>query len=164
MAGKYQDLKGLINVGGAFCLNEDSSYPLGNLFTADESFQLRSDSDEQMMFFLPFTATCRIFAVDFRGPTDDSQPTTVKIFKNRLNMSFSDAEDMKPTQTLELSASDMRGGQFKELKFTAFQDVQNLTIFVEENAGGEFSALSGLTFIGETKEGMNIAEWKPCKS
>ena len=42
----------------------------------------------------------------------------------------------------------------------SFQDVQNLTVFVEDNNGAEFSALSGLSLIGETKAGMNMNDFK----
>ena len=51
------------------------------------------------------------------------------------------------------------------LKFTKFQNVESLQIFVGENSGEEeVTQLQALEIFGTATEGSNIADWKPVKS
>jgi len=70
-------------------------------------------------------------------------------------MEFEEAEDADPTAQLELSTDDVKNAQKLKLKFTKFQDVNSLTIFVESNQGDEdVSFLSNVTFYGLAKPGI----------
>lgn len=93
----------------------------------------------------------------------DERPTLVKLFVNKPDMSFDDAEDMKATQVLKLTASDMVKDNVNELRFVKFQRVNSLAFFVEDNAGGEESVLSSLRVFGEPTEEMDIKAWQPIK-
>lgn len=44
-AAKFQDLKEVISSRECYCLNENPSFPFGNLFIGDETLQLKSDAD-----------------------------------------------------------------------------------------------------------------------
>lgn len=52
----------------------------------------------------------------------------VKLYANRANLGFSDAGDVEPTQTLELSADDLRPGKEVELRYVKFQRVKSITV------------------------------------
>lgn len=42
---KFQDLREAISSKESYCLNENPSFPFGNLFIGDETLQLKSDAD-----------------------------------------------------------------------------------------------------------------------
>lgn len=44
-AAKFHDLKEVISTRECYCLNENPSFPFGNLFIGDETLQLKSDAD-----------------------------------------------------------------------------------------------------------------------
>jgi hypothetical protein len=68
------------------------------------------------------------------------------------------------TQTIELTPEDLRdGAEPMLLKFVKFQRVSSITIFVEENDGGEVSALGGLQLYGKGVATTNMAEFKAQK-
>ena len=76
-------------------------------------------------------------------------------------MGFEDCEDVDPTQELELSAEDLReDAEALPLKFVKFQRVKSITIFVEDNAGGDISALGMLQFYGQPIFTTNMADFK----
>ncbi len=75
-------------------------------------------------------------------PDEGEAPTTIKLYINRDSLGFSDAEDIEATQTLNLSPEDLQPGKVSPLKFVKFQRVSSLSVFVEENAGGDATSLS----------------------
>lgn len=160
----YKDLVKLIDMKNSFCLNQKSGKPWTNLFEPGTDTQLHSDDEPEFLLVLPLKAQVRIWGVDFSGPKTDSRPTIVKIFINQPNMSWSDVEDYEPVQILKLGADAMEKGAITKLNFVKFQRVTSVAIFVEDNAGGEFTALSGMSLIGEPTEEMDIKAWEPCKS
>lgn len=85
----------------------------------------------------------------------------VKLFVNRPNLGFEDIGDVDETQALELTAEDLReGADAIVLKYVKFQRVSSLTIFVEENDGGDVSALGGLKLYGKTVATTNMCDFK----
>jgi hypothetical protein len=80
---------------------------------------------------------------------------------NRENLGFEDIDDVDPTQTFELTAEDLRESADPiATKFVKFQRVKSLTIFVEDNNGGEVSALGMLRLTGRTVATTNMSEFK----
>jgi len=85
----------------------------------------------------------------------------VKLFKNQENLDFNDAEDAEPTAELELSKDDVKSGKVKKLKFTKFQSVETMTVFIESNQGDEEQTfLNNITFYGMPIQGTNMSELK----
>ena len=96
-----------------------------------------------------------------QGNEPESQPTSIKLFINRPNLGFEDIEDVDETQALELTAEDLREGADPILlKFVKFQRVSSLTIFIEDNNGGDVSALGGLKLFGKTVATTNMCDFK----
>jgi hypothetical protein len=46
------------------------------------------------------------------------------------------------------------------LKFVNYQRVKSLTIFIQDNAGGDVSALGGLKIFGKPVTTTNMADFK----
>jgi hypothetical protein len=62
---------------------------------------------------------------------------------------------------LELSVDDLRESADPILlKFVNYQRVKSLTIFIEDNAGGDVSALGGLKIFGKPVATTNMADFK----
>ena len=59
-----------------------------------------------------------------------SQPTSVKLFTNKVGLSFDDAEDMEPAQSLELNPADLDAGTPIPLRLVKFLGVHSLHVCV----------------------------------
>merc|ERR1712194_743829 len=81
--------------------------------------------------------TSRVVGHPFSGMNAESAPTTVRIFMNKPNLAFAEAEDEPCTQDFDLTDGgvDFAGNTSKplELKFVKFQNVQSLQIFISDN-------------------------------
>jgi len=76
-------------------------------------------------------------------------------------LGFEDVEDVDPTTTLELTAEDLKeGADAILLKFVLFQRVKSITLYIEDNAGGDVSALGALQFFGRTVGTTDMSEFK----
>ena len=85
----------------------------------------------------------------------------VLLFVNRSNLGFEDIEDVDPTTALELTAEDLRESENPILlKFVQYQRVKSITLFIEDNNGGDVSALGGLKFFGKPVATTNMKDFK----
>ncbi|CAJ1940190.1 unnamed protein product [Cylindrotheca closterium] len=163
--GKLIDLSTLMEKNECFCRNEDPSFPYTNLFIGDSILGCKSDADEQMILHIAFRETVRVKSIKFKafneGNNPELNPTVIKMYVNRNNLGFEDIEDVDPTQVIELTAKDLEATSDPiNTKFVKFQRVGSITFFIEENNGGEVSALGGLHIIGKGLASMNVNELK----
>lgn len=84
------------------------------------------------------------------------RPKTIKIFTNRPhNLGFDEAEDINPTQEIEIGENDWNesGTATLGLRFVRFQNVTSVVIFVVDGDGdGEKVRVDRIRFIGESGE------------
>lgn len=124
---------------------------------------VESDTDEQLMLFLPFMSTLKVHTLHITSlpPKDDEdapmRPKTLQIYSNRAHvLGFDEAEDLPATQSITLSPRDWdeKTGTAKvELRFVKFQNVTSLVIFVVDGEGsGDKVRVDRLRIIGETGE------------
>jgi len=163
--GSMMDLKSHIDSKECYARNVNPRFPMTNLFIGDSTLGCKSDMDEQLILHVAFNEFVKVHSIKLtefaRGLEAESNPTVVKIFANRESMGFEDCEDIDPTQVLELRAEDLKeGAKSLALKFVKFQRVHSLTIFVQENTGGDVSALGGLKVFGRAVLGTNMSEFK----
>ncbi|KAK9457932.1 galactose-binding domain-like protein [Dipodascopsis uninucleata] len=121
----------------------------------DERFDtnkiLESDADEQLIMYIPFTGLVKIYSILIRTPSDDYAPQTIKIFKNRDDIDFSVAGDLAANQTI-IHPSGVSDIVEYPLKRSVFTNVKNITLFVEDNHGGDTTKLTYIGLRGEWKE------------
>lgn len=87
------------------------------------------------------------------GVDPESNPSKVNLYVNRTNLGFEDCSDVEPTQTLHLTSDDLReSSPPTQLKYVKYQRVKSLTIFIEDNQGGDVTALGGLKLFGRVSE------------
>lgn len=125
---------------------------------------VESDTDEQLMIYLPFQCTLKVHSLHITSqPTDTddeekpSRPKVLKIFTNKPQvLSFDNATDMPATQEITLEEKDWdaaTGTARIELRFVKFQNVSSLVIFVVESEGdNEKVRIDRIRVIGESGE------------
>ena len=91
----------------------------------------------------------------------ESGPKNVKIFINLATTpDFDDAESFAPVQELNLGPSDLTDAPVA-LTFVKFQNVRSLYLFIEDNQEDtETTVLSSLRIIGQTREAVNMSDFK----
>ncbi|KAK9481092.1 galactose-binding domain-like protein [Lipomyces japonicus] len=112
---------------------------------------LESDADEQLIMYIPFTGVVKLFSISIRSSLDsDDAPQTIKLFKNRTDVDFSIASELKPDATITHSSSS---GDIIEypLKRAIFSSMKSLTIFVEDNYGDDVTRIEYIGLKGECK-------------
>src|ERR1700759_1794235 len=107
---------------------------------------VESDTDEQLMLYVPFQSTLKIHSIHLTSlPTDTdddeqpSRPKLVKIYTNRPRiLGFDEADDTQAAQEVTLSEKDWdpKTGTAKiELRIVKFQNVSSIVLYVVESEG-----------------------------
>ncbi|KAH7395297.1 PITH domain-containing protein [Phaeosphaeria sp. MPI-PUGE-AT-0046c] len=116
----------------------------------DNTPELRSSADEQLLMIVPFTGQVRLHSILLRTSPSPSCPKTLKVFLNADSMDFETASEKEPTQ--ELSISQTSEVQEIPVKRAYFNTTRSLALFFEDNwSGGEEdeTVLSYLAFKGD---------------
>ena len=126
---------------------------------------IESDTDEQMMLFMPFQSTMKLHTLQITSlpPTDSDddetpgRPRTLQLYTNRSHtLGFDEAEGEPATQNIELTEDswDKTTGTAKvELRFVKFQNISSLVIFVVDGDGeGDKTRIDRIRLIGDTGE------------
>ena len=130
----------------------------------DKSDGVESDTDEQLMIYLPFQSILKVHSLHLtaHAPESDddeppSRPKTIKVYVNRPQiLSFDDADGTPPTQEITLSEKDWNPDTNTakvDLRFVKFQNVTSLVLFIAESEGdNEKVRLDRIRIIGESGE------------
>ncbi|KAL3456216.1 PITH domain-containing protein [Aspergillus heterothallicus] len=184
----YPDITDEYDVKGLELLNRDSSFgvartlldgakpsALGNGKAkgagqgAAAADWVESDTDEQLMLFIPFKSTLKVHSLQITSlPSAEAaedldedevplRPKTIRLYTNNPHvLGFDEAEDITPVQTVELKAEDWdaKTGTAKiDLRFVKFQSVFSLNIFIVDNEGGsEKTRVDRVRIFGEAGE------------
>ena len=161
MSKYYRNLNPIINKNQLRCLNEDSHYPVQNIFQKEG--HLQSLDDEQLLIHIPFNETVTLWSINIiSNPIEYSRPVLINLFINKPNMTFQDVESYIPVQEIELLPEELEPERKCLLKFTSFQRVNHLTIFVEDNDGSEVTIIENIIIYGKPLKGMNMKDLKKC--
>lgn len=163
--GRMVDLSVKIEQTACYARNEAPGFPMSNLFIGDSRLGCKSDADEQLIIHVSFQEFVKVKSIKFtefnNGADPENNPTTVHLFVNRENLGFEDINDVDPTQTFNLTAEDLRESSEPLMtKFVKFQRVRSITFFIEDNNGGEISALGSMKFMGRPLATLNMSEFK----
>jgi hypothetical protein len=127
-----------LRLSGVLNASSDGS-DLAEVLAESPSQSMLSDVDEQILFRVVlsgvFAVTCIKFKVPDEIPDGCSPPKFVKIFVNKDNLDFGDADDMQPAAAKELELVD------GELSFPVsgpnFSRVSSIQVLVETNQDDE---------------------------
>ncbi|RYP63935.1 hypothetical protein DL771_009047 [Monosporascus sp. 5C6A] len=152
--------------------------------SSTEKDWVESDTDEQLMLFTPFKSSVKLHTLQVRYPKDDPlyygaeligeqitslppadedddeevpmRPKTIRLYTNRPhNLGFDEAEDIQPTQEIEIGENDWNsnGTVTLSLRFVRFQNITSLVVFVVDGDGdGEKVRIDRIRLIGESGE------------
>ncbi|KAK6511410.1 hypothetical protein TWF481_000326 [Arthrobotrys musiformis] len=132
---------------------------------------VESDTDEQIMLFIPFQSTVKIYQIQITSrppPVEDEddteqprRPTKLKLFTNKPNIvGFSEADNMVAAQQIEIKEEDWKDGTAAiNTKFVKFQNVFSLNLFVEDAEGdAEKVRIDRIRIIGDVGEKRELGK------
>jgi len=136
-SGFEQTLFPYIDTTKIVCLNEHSPgagkrilKPFDQKLTQDP--YLESSVDEELILVIPFTVSVNVKSIIVIGADEDSCPSRVKLFKNRDDIDFGNADEITAEQTLDI-AFDKRGEVDLMVRPSKFQNVNQLTLYFPSN-------------------------------
>jgi thioredoxin len=167
----YSDIGDEIEVRGLELLNADEDAgPVKVLFESSKPSALskgksttkdwvQSGADDQLLLFIPFQSAVKLHTIQLTSlpPSDEddapARPGIVHLFINRTqNLDFSEADDLEPTQAIELGPNDWNadGTANISLRYVKFQKTTTLIVYVQRGDGeAETVRLDRLKLIGE---------------
>ncbi|WEW59537.1 Thioredoxin-like protein 1 [Emydomyces testavorans] len=180
----YQDITEQVELKSIDLLNCDNDIGPGRaLFEKTEPSALKpkakeqskpdwveSDTDEQLMLFMPFKASLKIHSLHITSlpPKDEDdevpmRPKTIKLYINRSHIiGFDEADDIQPTQEIMIGPKDWdtKTGTAKvELRFVKFQRVSSLVLyFVDGDGDNEKIRVDRIRLFGESGEKMEMGK------
>ncbi|KAL4785109.1 PITH domain-containing protein [Aspergillus varians] len=115
----------------------------------DDQPELESDADEQLLMYIPFTGQVKVHSVLIYTAPTPSAPKTVKLFKNRDDLDFSTASELKPTQTIEVP-QPIPGTDVFELPLNRahWNATTSVTLFFEDNWSDGEEEVTKVGYIG----------------
>jgi len=156
----HSDLKEFITLNQLDIRNEQEEHNVRSIFKDDDSY-LESDVDEQLMIGVPFNQTVRLHSLKIKAANVSHGPKTIKLYANKQNMDFDDADSVQETQILELQGSDLDGQSIINLRFVKFQNISSIVLFIMDNQGDEETTqIQQLTFIGSPVETTKMGDLK----
>ncbi|KAI0402102.1 translation protein [Xylaria palmicola] len=93
--------------------------------------ELKSDTDEQIIMHIPFAGQIKLHSIELRTSQNTCAPRTLRVFINRDDIDFDNADDLKPTQEFHLSQTS----EILEIpvKRALFGSVHRLTLYFVNN-------------------------------
>ncbi|KAG2833082.1 hypothetical protein PC129_g4607 [Phytophthora cactorum] len=115
-------------------------------------FLASNDDDPEMIMFIPFTEAVSIKSICISGSAGDgTHPKAVKLFTNREDIDFSNANELPAQQKLDLAEDDTANIDYP-LQVRKFQGVSSLTLFIEDSYGGDETKIYYIGLKGENKK------------
>ncbi|KAJ2056875.1 hypothetical protein GGI17_005966 [Coemansia sp. S146] len=153
----HSDLTRLVLKKQSECLNQSDDNPLENVFAEGDSV-LESDVDEQLVLHIAFNQPVKLHSIMIKAPADRA-PKNIRLFANRMDIGFDDAEASEATQEIELTKDVYKKGGVVNLRYVRFQNVSSLSIYVADNLGDDdVTAISQLAFIGTAVDTANVSD------
>lgn len=107
----------------------------------DTPYMVSNEDDPEMIMHVPFTEGVRVTHVSITGHVGGQAPKEVKIWADREDIDFTNAEDLTPSQTIELVDPDVHigfdGNLDYPLRGSKFNNITHLTLFFTDNFGAD---------------------------
>lgn len=144
-----------IDTEGVQCLNEAEEGSARYVFKPwdqrlDKEKFVESDSDEELLFNIPFTGSVKLKGIIVIGGEEDTHPNKMRVFKNRPKMTFDDTS-CAPDQEFEMSP-DPSGVLEYATKVTRFNSCESVSLHFPSNFGGETTKVYYIGLKGEFAE------------
>ncbi|GLC46093.1 hypothetical protein PLESTB_001033500 [Pleodorina starrii] len=160
-----KDLLEHIDFSSLECLNEAPNHgaalALKQGYREQDELYLESDTDEQLLLNIRFTQRVRLHSIVIKAIDEAKAPKRVKLYTNRPSLGFSDTSSVPSAQEFELTPAQLAKGDPLPLKVVKFNQVDVLSVFIEDNQGGEETTkLCKIALFGTAGDTFNVAEIK----
>ncbi|GMI29902.1 hypothetical protein TrCOL_g1831 [Triparma columacea] len=147
-----------VDIDSVRCLNEQVH---GSCKTIIKHYQERdttepymesNEDDTEMIMHVPFSEGVRLTQLSVTGHMGGTAPSSVKLWANRDDIDFSNAEDLPAAQTIELVDPDehtgFEGNLDYPLRGSKFNNLTHLTMFFSDNFGADNTRINYVGFKG----------------
>eukprot|EP00518_Triparma_eleuthera_P020617 CAMPEP_0197570766 /NCGR_PEP_ID=MMETSP1320-20131121/41292_1 /TAXON_ID=91990 /ORGANISM="Bolidomonas sp., Strain RCC2347" /LENGTH=198 /DNA_ID=CAMNT_0043133219 /DNA_START=118 /DNA_END=710 /DNA_ORIENTATION=- len=158
------NLRSYIDMSSVHALNESEAGSCKLVFKDYKSRNqplpnMKSNEDDpELILHVPFTQAVKVQSVCISGGLGGKAPTEAKVWVDRDDIDFSNAEDLPPAQTLSLVDPDQHlqfgaGSLDYPLRASKFQAASSLTFFFPDSFGGDRTVI---TYVGFKGIAMNM--------
>ena len=158
-------LNGLVAKNESGGLNIEGEADISSLFDKNEISIKSNSGDATLITYIKFKERANILNLQINGVSKETNPSLVKCYINRIDIDFSDVNDIKPTQQFDLTKEINK--QMK-VNIPKWRNVTELTLYFE-NEEADYLEIKGIEFYGTAGSfDMNIGElkkkwrWKLC--
>lgn len=118
---------------------------------------LRSDSDEELLIFVPFVEFVRIRGIGIIGGGESNSPSRCQLFANRSDVTgFDSIRRIVPCDSVELAPTSNDTEVLYAVNATRFMNTASVTLFFDRNFGADETHVRRIIFYGTpTKELVN---------
>ena len=122
--------------------------PWDERFTND--YSLTSDADEELLIYIPFTASVKLKSIALLGLNDASAPSKMNVWINRTDIDFDSVGSIPPTQFWECIET-VRQGELAEYptRIAKFNGVTAMYLHIPSNFGADATVLKYIGLKGE---------------
>ncbi|RAH64922.1 PITH domain-containing protein [Aspergillus aculeatinus CBS 121060] len=115
----------------------------------DDEPELESDTDEQLLMYIPFTGQVKVHSLLVYTAPTPSAPKTLKLFKNRDDIDFATASELSPTQTIEIPQPVAGADVFEiPLNRAHWNATTSITLFFEDNWSDGEEDVTKVGYVG----------------
>ena len=157
MQKNIQDLNYLISVNECGGLNIDGDAGISNIFKDSNNTVKSNSGDATMIAAIKFKDKVNIAYIQVNGVSEETNPTIMKCYVNKLDIDFSDVSDVPSTQQFDLKKEINK--QIK-VNVPKWKNVSELTIYFE-NEEADYLDIKQIQFFGSSgSQNINIGEMK----
>eukprot|EP00472_Partenskyella_glossopodia_P001550 CAMPEP_0197532680 /NCGR_PEP_ID=MMETSP1318-20131121/40596_1 /TAXON_ID=552666 /ORGANISM="Partenskyella glossopodia, Strain RCC365" /LENGTH=208 /DNA_ID=CAMNT_0043089319 /DNA_START=1 /DNA_END=627 /DNA_ORIENTATION=+ len=114
----------------------------------EKLFVKSSEGDGELIIHIPFTVQVKIKSFSVIGGDDGSAPNAVKLWKNRDDIDFDNAEDVKCDQEFNL-VYDKDGSVEYPVRMHRFNNASSITMFFPGNFDDDTTQINYIGLKGE---------------
>ena len=157
MQKNVQDLNYFISVNECGGLNIDGDAGISNIFKDSNNTVKSNSGDATMIAAIKFKDKVNIAYIQVNGVSEETNPTIMKCYVNKLDIDFSDVSDVPSTQQFDLKKEINK--QIK-VNVPKWKNVSELTIYFE-NEEADYLDIKQIQFFGSAgSQNINIGEMK----
>lgn len=110
---------------------------------------VRSDADEELLLFVPFSEYVRIRGIGIIGGGEGFNPSRVKLYVNRSDVDgFDSVRRLEVADTIELAPSTTDDEVLYAVNAVRFMSCGSVTLYIDQNYGGDETHVRGIAFYG----------------
>jgi thioredoxin 1 len=151
------NLNSLISTNECGGLNIDGDAGISNIFNNSNNTVKSNSGDATMITSIKFKDKVNIVYIKVDGVSEETNPTIMKCYVNKLDIDFSDVSDVPSTQKFDLKKEINKK---IKVNIPKWKNVSELTLYFE-NEEADYLNIKQIQFFGSSgSHNINIGEMK----